>query len=36
MNLMGMDVGELRMPLFPMSDANRSKLIAALKKAGLL
>jgi 4-hydroxy-tetrahydrodipicolinate synthase len=36
MNLMGMDVGELRMPLFPMGDANRSKLIDALKQAGLL
>jgi 4-hydroxy-tetrahydrodipicolinate synthase len=36
MNLMGMDVGELRMPLFPMSDANRDKLCDALKKAELL
>ena len=36
MNLMGMDVGELRMPLFPMSDENREKLRSALKKANLL
>lgn len=36
MNLMGMDVGELRMPLFPMSDEGRAKLKAALVKAGLL
>ncbi len=36
LNLMGMDVGELRMPLFPMGEENREKLRLALKKAGLL
>lgn len=36
LNLMGMDVGELRMPLFPMGEENREKLRLALSKAGLL
>ncbi len=36
MNLMGMDVGELRMPLCEMSDANLETLKASLAKAGLL
>lgn len=36
MNLMGMNVGELRMPLCPMTDENREKLKAALVKAKLM
>jgi len=36
MNLMGMDVGELRPPLAPMSGTNKEKLIEALKVYGLL
>ena len=36
MNLMGMDVGELRPPLAPMSETNKEKLIEALKVYGLL
>lgn len=36
MNLMGMDVGELRMPLCEMSDEHRAVLKASLEKAGLL
>lgn len=36
MNLMGLDVGELRMPLLPMSDEHRETLKAALVKAGLV
>ena len=36
MNLLGMDVGQLRLPLCEMDPANEEKLKAALKKAGLL
>ncbi len=36
MNLMGMDVGELRPPLAPMSETNKEKLTEALKVYGLL
>lgn len=36
MNEMGMEVGPLRLPLYEMSQANKDKLIEALKKAGLL
>lgn len=36
MNLMGMQVGEYRLPLFPMSDANHQRLQDAMQKAGLL
>ncbi len=36
MNLMGMDVGELRPPLAPMSGTNKEKLIESLKVYGLL
>jgi 4-hydroxy-tetrahydrodipicolinate synthase len=35
MNMMGMDVGDLRMPLFPMGEENRAKLRAASKKRSL-
>ncbi len=36
LNLMGMDVGDLRLPLVPMSDGNRKRLVEALKSYGLL
>ncbi len=36
MNLMGMDVGELRLPLAPMSEANKTRLAQVLKIYGLL
>lgn len=36
MNLMGMEVGELRPPLAPMSETNKEKLIESLKVYGLL
>ena len=36
MNMMGMEVGPLRKPLVPMSDANRENLRRALKDFGLL
>lgn len=36
MNLMGMNVGELRMPLCPMTDEHREILKAALVQAGLM
>ncbi len=36
MNLMGMNVGPLRMPLAPMTDAARENLKAELKKHGLI
>lgn len=36
LNLMGMDVGSLRMPLTDMSEANTAILEAEMKKAGLL
>ncbi len=36
MNLMGMDVGELRLPLAPMSEANKTRLAQVLKTYGLL
>lgn len=35
MNLMGLKAGHYRMPLYPMADANRAKLIAIMKEAGL-
>lgn len=36
MNLMGVNVGDCRMPLYPMSDENRAKLRASLEKHGLI
>ena len=36
MNLMGMDVGECRLPLCGMTDAGRQALTAVLKKHGLM
>jgi len=36
MNLLGKDVGELRLPLAPMVDANQSRLEQALKNYGLI
>ncbi|MFQ5676170.1 MAG: 4-hydroxy-tetrahydrodipicolinate synthase, partial [bacterium] len=36
MNLMGMDVGDLRSPLAPMSDIHKQKLVETLKAYGLL
>ena len=36
MNLMGVNVGGCRMPLYPMSDENRAKLRASLEKHGLI
>lgn len=36
MNLMGMNVGELRLPLCEMTENNQKKLEGSLKKAGLL
>ena len=36
MNLMGINVGGCRMPLYPMSDENRAKLRASLEKHGLI
>ena len=36
MNLMGLKAGHYRMPLYPMADANREKLIKIMKAAGLL
>ena len=36
MNLMGMDVGELRLPLCEMAPANLEKLKAALKRVNLI
>jgi 4-hydroxy-tetrahydrodipicolinate synthase len=36
MNLMGMDVGELRLPLAPMSEVNKTRLAQVLKTYGLL
>lgn len=36
MNLMGMEVGAYRLPLCPMSEANRKRLEAAMKEAELL
>ena len=35
MNLMGLKAGHYRMPLYPMADANRAKLIQIMKAAGL-
>lgn len=35
MNLLGWDVGAPRLPLTPMADANREKLVAELKRFGL-
>ena len=36
LNLMGKEVGGYRLPLYPMADANKEKLINEMKKAGLL
>lgn len=36
MNLIGMEVGDLRLPLVPMSDANKQRLIDVLKNYGLM
>lgn len=36
MNLMGMNVGGFRLPLYPMSEANKARLADAMKEAGLL
>jgi len=36
MNLMGMEMGECRLPLVPLSDKNRETLKAELLKHGLL
>ena len=36
MNLMGVNVGGCRMPLYPMSDENRAKLRASLEKHGII
>lgn len=36
MNLMGMEVGGYRLPLYPMEEKNREKLAASLAEAGLL
>ena len=36
MNLMGMEVGPLRLPLIEMSEANKEKLAAAMKELGLI
>ncbi|MBR6670691.1 MAG: dihydrodipicolinate synthase family protein, partial [Ruminococcus sp.] len=36
MNIMGVNAGGCRMPLYPMSDENRAKLKASLEKHGLV
>jgi 4-hydroxy-tetrahydrodipicolinate synthase len=36
MGLMGLDTGEMRLPLVEMDEDNKEKLIAALKAYGLL
>ena len=36
MNLMGMEAGPLRLPLIEMSEANKTKLAAAMKELGLI
>ena len=36
MNLMDMNVGGFRLPLYPMSEANKARLANAMKEAGLL
>ena len=36
LNLMGKEVGGYRLPLYPMAEENRQKLINEMKKAGLL
>ncbi|MBQ3431811.1 MAG: 4-hydroxy-tetrahydrodipicolinate synthase [Clostridia bacterium] len=36
LNLMGFDAGECRMPLYPLNDANRQKLITCMQKYGLI
>lgn len=36
LNLMGMDVGNLRLPLVPMSESNKNRLVATMKAYGLL
>lgn len=36
MNLMGMGVGGYRLPLCPMSDANRERLKVEMQKVGLI
>lgn len=35
MNLMGLKAGHYRMPLYPMAEGNRAKLIAIMREAGL-
>ncbi len=36
LNLMGKDVGELRLPMAPMSDDNKGRLVQAMERYGLL
>ena len=36
MNLMGMNVGEYRLPLYPMSDDNCRRLAGIMKECGLI
>nr|NIV96170.1 4-hydroxy-tetrahydrodipicolinate synthase [candidate division KSB1 bacterium] len=36
MNLMGKDVGDLRLPLAPMTESNKSRLVEVLKTYGLI
>ena len=35
MNLMGMEVGPLRLPMTPMEEANKARLIQAMKDLGI-
>ena len=35
LNLMGMDVGPLRLPMTPMEEANEARLIQAMKEFGV-
>ena len=35
MNLMGMEVGPLRLPMTPMEEANKARLIQAMKDMGI-
>ena len=35
MNLMGMEVGPLRLPMTPMEEANKARLIQAMKDVGI-
>ncbi|MBR2067667.1 MAG: dihydrodipicolinate synthase family protein, partial [Solobacterium sp.] len=36
LNLMGKEVGGYRLPLYPMSEGNKARLIEAMKKVGML